>query len=226
MALGKPSLGAFIVPKMQGLYAIVDTGVLGWDKLIPAATAAIQGGARIIQFRDKSTHHHQRQAAATALQTLCQQHQVLFIINDDVALAAKIGADGVHLGQDDVALSQARQVLPTSAIIGISCYNDLALANAVVAAGADYVAFGAFFSSSTKPQAQQAQLTVLQAAKQQLSVPVVAIGGITPENAAPLVAAGADMLAVISGLWHAPNITLAAKRYNALFSASLMASND
>jgi len=207
----------------SGLYAIADTSLLDWPQLLPATQAAIEGGARVVQFRDKTGNQRQRHQAATALQQLCQHSHIPFMINDDVDLAAAIAADGVHLGRADTALIDARKMLSKQSIIGISCYADLNRATAAEQAGADYVAFGAFFPSSTKPLAPTVSLETLTAARAQLHIPIVAIGGITPDNAAPVVAAGANMLAVISGLWSAPDITVAATRYNALFAAEQLA---
>jgi thiamine-phosphate pyrophosphorylase len=141
---------------------------------------------------------------------------VTFIINDDVALAAAIGADGVHLGRDDGDIAAARQQL-RHGIVGLSCYNEWPLAKAAAAAGADYVAFGAFFPSTTKPNAARAAPDLLKRSRQELDIPVVAIGGITPENGRDLIAAGADMLAVVQGVFGQPDIQAAARRYAALF---------
>jgi thiamine-phosphate pyrophosphorylase len=148
---------------------------------------------------------------------VCRQHGVLFIINDDVTLAKETRADGVHLGREDVPLAEARKLLGTRAIIGVSCYNELARAQAAQKQGADYVAFGRFFPSRTKPQAVQANLDLLREAKRKLHIPVVAIGGITPENGASLIAAGADALAVIEGVFGQADVRAAAERYARLF---------
>lgn len=201
-------------PRLQGLYAITDT-TLG-DNMLTAAEQAIRGGARILQYRDKSNDQpHRRQQAALLLE-LCRQHGVTFIINDDVALAAAIGADGVHLGRDDGNIDAARQQLGHG-IVGVSCYNEWPLAKAAAAVGADYVAFGAFFPSTTKPHAARAAPDLLERSRQELDIPVVAIGGITPENGRDLIAAGADMLAVVQGVFGQPDIQAAARRYAALF---------
>jgi len=203
--------------QLRGLYAITDGELLTDEQLIEAVEQAILGGARIIQYRDKSDDQAKRLSQASALLQLCRKHQVLLIINDDVALAAEIGANGVHLGKDDTALAQARARLPMSAIIGVSCYNDRRLAEQACAAGADYIAFGAFFPSSTKPKAVRAEPSLLQHAKQKLNIPVVAIGGITPDNGGALVDAGANMLAVVAGVFGQEDIRAAAQRYAALF---------
>lgn len=201
---------------LQGLYAITDRTLLADEQLLPAVTQAILGGARIIQYRDKSGDQPRRQREAEALLGLCRQHRVTFIINDDVALAATIGADGVHLGREDGDIAQARQQLGDG-IIGVSCYNQWPLAEAAAAAGADYIAFGAFFPSATKPDAVRATPELLQRSRSELTLPVVAIGGVTPENGRGLIDAGADMLAVVRGVFAQADIQAAARRYAALF---------
>lgn len=185
--------------------------------MISAVGMAIQGGARIIQYRDKTGDEARRQWEASDLVNVCRSLQVPLIINDDIELAAAVGADGVHLGQGDSDLQSARERLGTHAIIGISCYNSLERAIAAEAAGADYVAFGRFFASSTKPDAIQAAPELLVQAKARLHVPVVAIGGITPDNGASLITAGADALAVIHGVFGQQDITAAAARFAELF---------
>ncbi|MGH8377462.1 MAG: thiamine phosphate synthase [Gammaproteobacteria bacterium] len=202
---------------LRGLYAITDSRLTPDEKLLPAVEAAIRGGARLVQYRDKTDEKTRREREARALVQLCHDHEVAMIINDDANLAATVGADGVHLGQHDAPLQEARVQLGPRAVIGVSCYGSLEQAVAAVHAGADYVAFGSFFSSPTKPEAVSAPLSLLKEARQRLNVPICAIGGITPENGAALVAAGADMLAVISGLFAQENIEAAAHRYMQLF---------
>lgn len=148
---------------------------------------------------------------------LCKHHQALLIINDDVNLAQSVGANGVHLGREDADLSHAKIQLGEAAIIGISCYNRLDLAHNAAQAGADYVAFGRFFPSLTKPHAIQATPELLRQAKTTLNLPLVAIGGITPENGAPLIEAGADMLAVVHGIFGQPDIRAACQKLTTLF---------
>ncbi|MES9967484.1 MAG: thiamine phosphate synthase [Sedimenticola sp.] len=178
---------------------------------------ALAGGARVIQYRDKSGDDQKRLAEAGALLTLCRQHHAPLIINDDVELAARIGADGVHLGKDDPDIQAARTRLGKQAIIGISCYNQFDRASIALEAGADYIAFGRFFNSTVKPDAVQAQPDLLRRAKRELELPTVAIGGITPENGGALIEAGADMLAVIHGVFGQPDIRAACERFNELF---------
>lgn len=202
--------------KLWGLYVITDTVRTQRTALVQAVGAAIAGGARIVQYRDKSCDAERRLAEASALRALTLAHNVLFLINDDVALAQAVGADGVHLGREDGAIADARVTLGAAAIIGASCYNDFALAEQAARAGADYVAFGAFYPSKTKPHAVPATPALLARARSALHLPLCAIGGITPENAPPLLAAGADMLAVISAVFAAPDIPKAAHAFAAL----------
>ncbi len=189
---------------LQGLYVITD-GSTG-DTLFHKVEQALRGGASIVQYRDKTTDTQHREQEASVLQALCREHNALFIVNDDVELAKTVQADGVHVGKDDAALTSAREYLGTSAIIGVSCYNRLELALQAAQQGADYIAFGSFFPSPTKPHAPRATLEVLREARQQLDVPICCIGGITLENAPALLHSGADMLAVITDVFGAPDI--------------------
>ncbi len=204
-------------PRIAGLYAIADSSYLVAEQFVPAVRAALAGGARVIQYRDKTNAAPQREALARALTTLCREHGVPFLINDDVRLAGIVGASGVHLGRDDTGIAAACAALGDAALVGVSCYNQLERAQAAQAAGADYVAFGRFFPSRTKPQAVPATPELLRAARAALKIPIVAIGGITPENGASLIAAGADALAVIEGVFNQPDIRAAAERYARLF---------
>ncbi|MCP5152327.1 MAG: thiamine phosphate synthase [Ectothiorhodospiraceae bacterium] len=188
---------------------------------VRAVRAALRGGARVVQYRDKSTDAARRRAEASALLAACRDAGARLIVNDDIALAAEIGADGVHVGRDDASPRAARAALGPAAIIGVSCYDSLELAEAAMANGADYVAFGSFFPSPTKPHAVRPDIALLTRARARLGrVPLVAIGGITPENGADLVAAGADMLAVVTGVFATPDPEAAARTYAALFAAS------
>jgi thiamine-phosphate pyrophosphorylase len=201
----------------RGLYAITDAELIPADKMVQAVARAIQGGAAMIQYRDKADGPERRRFEAQDLVTLCRPLGTPLIINDDVELAAEVGADGVHLGRDDGAVGRARALLGEGPIIGVSCYNELERAREAVADGADYVAFGSFFPSTTKPDAVRADTALLQAARAELSVPIVAIGGITPENGAALVEAGADLLAVITGVFGQEDVESAARAYSRLF---------
>lgn len=201
----------------HGLYAIADSELIAARDLAAQVDAAIAGGAVLVQYRDKSADAVERISRARLLLSCCRAHQVPLLINDDVALAAAIGADGVHLGRDDAMLSTAREQLGPHAILGVSCYNLLPRAIAAAEAGADYVAFGRFFPSRTKPHAVQADMDLLRRAKQRLDIPLVAIGGISAENGAALVEAGADLLAAIHGVFGQADVKTAARRIAELF---------
>ncbi|MFP3874354.1 MAG: thiamine phosphate synthase, partial [Thiohalophilus sp.] len=198
-------------PRLQGLYAVTDARLTG-EPLFEAVRAALAGGTRIVQYRDKSAEAQRRRHDATRLAGLCRDYQALFLINDDVALAQEIDADGVHLGRTDTTVSDARRQLGHNKLIGLSCNNRLEQALTAQQAGADYVAFGRFFPSSTKPDAPQADPALLEQARQQLDLPIAAIGGITPDNAPRLREAGADMLAVVNALFGQADIEAAARR--------------
>lgn len=198
----------------NGLYAITQTEHKSTQRIVSEVEKVIVGGAVAVQYRDKNPK--EALLLAKELVKLCHQYQVPLIINDDVELAVKIGADGVHLGKEDGSIAQARQRLGNHAIIGVSCYNDVEAAVEAQLQGADYVAFGRFYPSSSKPLAAPAELTTLQKAKQMLEVPIVAIGGILPDNGGVLLDAGADLLAVIGGLF-ATDPEQAARSYHALF---------
>jgi thiamine-phosphate pyrophosphorylase len=202
---------------LKGLYAITDSGLASDGGIFAQVELALRGGVRAIQYRNKHPDHRQRAEEAAALLRLCRTAGVPLIINDDVALAAAIQADGVHLGRDDPDPREARRMLGPGAIIGMSCYNRLELAFQAQAAATDYVAFGRFFPSSIKPLAVQADIDLLARARAALELPIVAIGGITPENGGPLIAAGADMLAVIHGIFGQADILQACQDFNKLF---------
>lgn len=198
---------------IQGLYAIADTEILTGKKLLEAVKQAIAGGASLVQLRDKSTDTGNRKTIALALNKLCQDNDVCFIINDDAHLAAAIQADGVHVGKDDLSIPEARTIVGAHSIVGASCYNQLSLAQSAQDQGADYVAFGSFFNSVTKPDAVSAPLALIEEAKSVISIPMVAIGGITPDNAGPLVAAGISAIAAASGIFRQTDIKAAATSY-------------
>jgi thiamine-phosphate pyrophosphorylase len=202
---------------LHGLYVLTDAALLPDGKLFSGVEAAIRGGARLVQYRDKSSDTARRERDARALLALCHAHDVPLIVNDDVNLAQIVGADGVHLGRDDAALEQARMQLGPHALIGVSCYDSLPRATDAVRAGADYVAFGSFFASSSKPDAIRAPLELLHEAHKHLGIPVCAIGGITSGNGAALLSAGADMLAVINAVFATTDIEQAAGDLARLF---------
>ncbi|MEO8567292.1 MAG: thiamine phosphate synthase [Betaproteobacteria bacterium] len=204
-------------PKLAGLYALtpdlVDTAALA------ARTGlALSGGASAIQYRNKAASAERKLQQAVALRALCSARGAIFIVNDDVELAHAVNADGVHLGRDDASVAAARARLGAAAIIGVSCYDQLERAQAAIAAGGDYIAFGSFYPSRVKPDAVRPPLRLIAAAKARWpETSVVAIGGITAANAAPLIAAGADAVAVISALYDAPDVALAARELVACF---------
>ncbi|MBA3563268.1 MAG: thiamine phosphate synthase [Gammaproteobacteria bacterium] len=200
----------------RGLYAITSAGTA---RLAPAVAAAIRGGAAVIQYRDKGSSRARRLREAIEIAKLCRGTGVVFIVNDDVELARAAGANGVHLGRDDLPLADARARLGRGWLIGVSCYDSLERGLECQADGADYLAFGSFFASPTKPAAARANVDLLREARSRLSLPIVAIGGITPVNGAMLVAAGADCIAAVSGVFGQADVEAAARRYVHLFGA-------
>jgi thiamine-phosphate pyrophosphorylase len=210
--------------RLSGLYAITpedpDT-----SRLVDRVRACLEGGARAIQYRAKALAPDARRAQAHALARLCRDHDVPLIVNDSIELALEVGADGVHLGRDDGDTRAARKRL-ANRIIGVSCYDEPARALQAAAEGADYVAIGSVFPSSTKPGAVRAQLSLLAEARAASGLPVVAIGGITARNAGEAIAAGADMVAVISALFDAPDIRAAAREIARLFNESPRGAHD
>jgi thiamine-phosphate pyrophosphorylase len=209
---------------IKGIYAITPDCADTTD-LLHRVGLALVGEVRVLQYRNKLANTSQRLEQAHALRKLTREFAIPFIINDDAQLAAHVNADGVHLGVTDGSVDRARATLGKHKIIGISCYNCLSLAQEAIHAGADYVAFGAFFPSTIKPNAEVADIELLQQARAKLHVPLVAIGGITQNNAASLVHAGADALAVISALFDAADITMTAKKLSALFNSSRFEGN-
>ncbi|SFG93772.1 thiamine phosphate synthase [Neptunomonas qingdaonensis] len=205
--------------RLHGLYAITDNILMPDDQtLLSQVHAAILGGARVIQYRDKTSDTEKRYRQACLLNELCRKHQRTFLINDDVQLAQQCDAHGVHIGQKDSPLEEARQALGSSAIIGVTCHDQLSLATKAALACADYVAFGAFYPSKTKPDAKPAPLSLLTEAKSILSCPIVAIGGITVDNAPQTITAGADMIAVVHSLFAAESITQQAEAFALAFN--------
>jgi thiamine-phosphate pyrophosphorylase len=203
----------------RGLYAIADAVC---DQR--AVSEAIAGGAVVVQYRAKSKPSDERRRQALVLRRVCHRQAVPFIVNDNPELARAVGADGVHLGRSDTPYAVAREVLGPAAIIGVSCYDDLDRAREAAAAGADYVAFGSFYPSASKPDTVRAEPALLGQARHRLSIPLVAIGGITPDNGARLIGAGADLLAVIRGVFGScrhreADPRAAARRYAGLFEA-------
>ncbi len=203
---------------LRGLYAITDPKLTPPDTMLQQVQAALAGGARIIQLRDKSRDSALRLRLAQQLRELTAQHDALLIINDDAELCRAVQADGVHLGQDDMTLPQARDLLGADCIIGATCHGSVTLAEQALADGADYLAFGRFFPSSTKPDAPPADLAAIGEFVRACPVPTVAIGGITLNNAAPLLAAGFAMLAVVNDVFGVPDIETRCRQFSTLFS--------
>jgi len=203
--------------KLRGLYAITDSQLLA-GKFLAYVEAALEGGVTLLQYRDKSSDEARRLREAEALRNLCERYKTQLIINDDAELAARLGV-GVHLGQTDGPLGPVRALLGHQAIVGATCHASLELAEQAAREGASYVAFGRFFNSNTKPGAPSANLELLGQAHLKLHIPVCAIGGITLDNAAPLVAHGVDLLAVVHGLFGADStgeVTRRARAFNDL----------
>lgn len=205
---------------LRGLYAITDSQLLA-GRFLSHVEAALEGGVCLLQYRDKSDDAGRRLREAEGLQKLCERYGTQLIINDDAELAARLGV-GVHLGQTDGPLTPARALLGRQAIIGSTCHASLELAEQAASESASYVAFGRFFNSVTKPGAPAASLDLLGQARARVKLPIAVIGGITLDNAAPLVAHGADLLAVIHGLFGADSaqeVTRRARAFNALFAS-------
>lgn len=203
---------------MRGLYLVTPN----WDdtdRLLGATTAALRGGAALVQYRHKEATPGLRLEQATALLALCRRYGRPLVVNDHVELCMRIDADGVHLGARDAALAQARRALGATKIVGASCYGDLTMAHAACAAGASYLAFGGFYPSPVKQYDFVTPPALLGTARAAFRLPLVAIGGMTPENAAPLVARGADMVAAITSIYGDPEPERAARRMKALFNA-------
>ena len=203
--------------RLRGLYAITP-GELPGERLIEQVDAALRGGATLVQYRDKQRDVTQQAEIARALRVLCRQYGARLIVNDNLELALAVDADGLHLGGSDGDLAAARRALGTGKLLGASCYADFELARQAVAAGADYVAFGAVYPSPTKPQAVRAPHALFARCRAELNVASCAIGGITAANGAALVAAGADLLAVITDLFEANDIAARAGDFAQLFA--------
>jgi thiamine-phosphate pyrophosphorylase len=202
-------------PRLKGLYAITPE-TRDTERLAELASQCLEGGAAALQYRAKDAPPGLALLQARRLAALCRDHGAAFIVNDSIELALAVQADGVHLGRDDEDARHARIVFPAG-IIGVSCYADASRAGAAAAAGADYVAIGSMFPSPTKPLAPLARLDAIARARSLSGLPVVAIGGITPSNAPQAIAAGADMVAVISAVFAAPDVRAAARAFARLF---------
>lgn len=201
---------------LRGLYAITPDS---YDKalLLARVEAALQGGVKLLQYRDKLREPSRQADIALALRALCRRFGALLVVNDSVALAKAVDADGVHLGGNDGELAAARRVLGSGKLVGASCYDSFDLARTAVRGGADYLAFGAVYPSPTKPHAVRSPLSLFGRCRDELGVPACAIGGITLDNAPPLIEAGADLLAVITDLFDSPDIRSRALAFQQLF---------
>lgn len=199
---------------MSHLYAITDSQLMPNEQLFLGVEAALKGGCKLVQYRDKSDDQARRLFEAKKLLVLCNQYQAQLLINDDVSLAQEVGAHGVHLGQGDTNPVAARIILGSRAIIGVTCHDSLALAQQAIKNSANYIAFGRFFSSNTKPDARPAPLGLLTQARAKFpNTTIAAIGGITVENAKSVLDAGANLIAVCHSLFAANDITAQARKF-------------
>ena len=204
----------------SGLYAITDAQLTPEERLVDMAAQAIAGGAVMIQYRNKIADTAQREREAQVLSELCRRHHIPLIINDHVELARHVGAQGVHLGEADAQVHTARALLGEHAIIGVSCYNEFSRGLRAQQAGADYVAFGSFHPTATKSGTVRATIELIHEARKHLHLPLVAIGGITPENGRPIVQAGAGLIAACHGVFGQGDVQTAARKYAHLFTAA------
>jgi thiamine-phosphate pyrophosphorylase len=204
--------------KLSGLYVITDEKLTPYenDEILEKVEKALKGGAKIVQLRDKSHSDEFLLPYAKALKKLCEKYGAIFIVNDRVSLTLSANADGVHLGEEDPFIGEARKILKDK-IIGVSCYGDLKRAKEMEFLGASYVAFGSFFPSPTKPESKTIDKEVLLSAKKVLKIPICAIGGITLDKAEELIKLSADMIAIISDIWKAKDIEERAKKYREIF---------
>ena len=202
--------------RVSGLYAVTPE-MIDTATLLTRVEAALRGGARMVQYRNKSADRFLQVRQAGAIAHACRRTGACFIVNDSVPLAAETDADGVHLGSGDVDIDSARKALGPDKLIGISCYNQLSLAREAAGNGADYIAFGSFYASATKPAALRADVELLARARRILAIPIVAIGGITLDNAQPLIEAGADALAVVAALFDSADVEQTARRFASAF---------
>lgn len=201
---------------LRGLYVISDEKLTPYQNIENYMELALKGGAKIVQFRDKTSNEQRLIEISTKIQKLCKKYSAYFIINDNLELVKEIDADGIHIGKDDLEFAKVKSELKDK-IIGVSCYGDIMRAIEMEARGATYVAFGSFFASNIKPNAKVISKSILLEAKKQLNIPICAIGGIEIANAKALIDNGADMLAVISDIWKSENIEAKAKEYKRLF---------
>jgi len=201
------------------LYVITDTKLIPRERFVETVEAAVRGGATMVQLREKETPSEEVICLAREVLAVTRRYGALLIVNDHPTIARQIGADGAHVGREDPPVAEARAMLGPEAIIGASCYGDVARAVAAEQAGADYVAFGTPFPSPTKPKRTDISLGIFREVKQRVKVPVFAIGGITIDNAPQVIDAGADGIAVVSGVFAAPDVEAAARALARLFSS-------
>ena len=194
--------------RLAGLYVITDEKLTPKSTMISQVKTALESGAKIVQLRDKSSEDIEILPLAKELQLLCRKYNALFVINDRIKLASQIQSDALHIGKDDITIKEARSIVGDDMIIGVSCYGDLDLAKKMESEGADYVAFGACFSSSTKQTAPTIDLDILLQAKEQLDIPICAIGGINSSNINQISSRGVDMISVVHSVFKDDNIAL------------------
>ena len=204
--------------KLRGLYVITDTHLIPRERFVETVEAAVRGGATMVQLREKETPPEEVKRLGREVLAVTRRYGALLIVNDHPAVAQEIGADGVHVGRDDPPVAEARAMLGPEAIIGASCYGAIERAVTAEQAGADYVAFGTPFPSPTKSKRTDISLGIFREAKARVQVPVVAIGGITFANAHQVIEAGADGIAVVSGVFGAPDVEAAAHALAQLFA--------
>lgn len=191
--------------RLNGLYVITDDTLTPSDKIFQYVEQALQGGAKIVQLRDKINDTSMVENMSIGLQELCHKYDALFVLNDKIEIAIKLGLDGLHIGKEDYDnMQNVRRNF--KGILGVSCYNDLNMAKDMQAIGVDYVAFGACFNSPTKPNAPTMDLGIIKKAKDELNIPICAIGGINRDNIKTLLAYKPDMVAIISDIWNSDNI--------------------
>jgi thiamine-phosphate pyrophosphorylase len=207
-----------VYSQLHGLYVITDTHLIPRERFVATVEAAVRGGATMVQLREKDTPHADMVRLGRDILAVTRRYGALLIVNDHPAVAKEIGADGVHVGRDDPPIPEARALLGAQAIIGASCYGSVERAVEAAQAGADYVAFGTPFPSPTKPKRTDISLDIFHQAKQRVTVPVFAIGGITITNAQQVIDAGADGIAVVSGVFGAPDVEVAAQALTQLFA--------
>ncbi|MGB9711347.1 MAG: thiamine phosphate synthase [Thermodesulfovibrio sp.] len=203
--------------KLKGLYVITDEKLTPYEKILEMVEEALNGGACVVQLRDKTNSDNFLLPYGFLLKELCEKYNAYFIVNDRVDLAMKLDAHGVHIGKEDADISEVKEKLKNK-IIGVSCYGDIKKAKNMESLGACYVAFGSFYYSPTKPQAEIVDKSIIIEAKKILSIPVCVIGGLNVERAKELVNLGADIVAVVSDIWTAPSIRERAKEYKNLFT--------